>query len=85
MTHTVRRNSIFMEKILNYQSERRTFYQNRLYTSRTEVLPLSAARFIESIGDLDIHTGVFLVKNSIKSILEEYEEWTDFNSTTSSS
>ena len=72
---------IFMEKFLNYQSERRTFYQNRRYTSRTEVLPLSAAHFVESIGDLDVHTGVFLVKDSIQSILEEYEEWTDFNST----
>ena len=70
---------LLMEKILNYQSERRSFYQGRLYTARTEILPQSAARMVESWGTLEVTTGTFTVREEVKSILQEHEEWTDFN------
>ena len=70
---------IRMEKIRSYQSERRSFYQSRTHTARTEILPISASRFVESIGDLDVRTGIFYAKDPVIAILDEFKEWTDFN------
>ena len=68
----------FMESILNYQSQRRSFYLSRVDTSKTEVLPLRAASQVSSLGKLDINTGDLELRQPIVDILTEYEAWTDF-------
>ena len=68
-----------MSCILAYQSERRTFYLTRKYTSRPEILPISAVSKVASIGELDVHTGTLHIKPTLVNLLKEYDSYTDFN------
>ena len=69
----------FMACILAYQSQRRSFFLSRVHTKRTEVLPRAAAARVASLGELDVHTGGFIVKPTVTTLLSEYEVWSDFN------
>jgi len=70
----------FMSCILSYQSARRSHYLKHLYTSKTEILPEAAAKQVESLGVLDVLTGVLTVHKPIVNILSEYDQvWVDFN------
>ena len=68
-----------MSSILAYQSERRTFYLSRRYTSRPEVLPTYAVSKVASLGDLDVHTGTLSIKQELVDLLLEYDSYTNFN------
>ena len=57
----------------------RSFFLSRVHTKRTEVLPRAAAARVASLGELDVHTGDFIVKPTVTTILSEYEVWSDFN------
>ena len=69
----------FMSCILAYQSERRTFYLTRKYTSRQEILPIAVVSKVASIGVLDVHTGTLYIKPVLVDLLQEYDSYTNFN------
>ena len=73
----------FMESILNYQSQRRSFYLSRVDTARTEVLPRRAAVQVSSLGSLDVNTGELEIRQPIVDILTEYETWSDYRTSDS--
>ena len=72
-----------MESILNYQSQRRSFYLSRVDTARTEVLPRRAAVQVSSLGSLDVNPRELEIRQPIVDILTEYETWSDYRASDS--
>ena len=63
-----------------YQKSKRDFFRKRVlvYTHKVSVVTGQEARRVLPLGELDIN-GRLVINSSLKSILQEFEVWTDFN------
>ena len=67
-----------MLRILAYQKSKRDFFRKRVYTHKVSVVTRQEASRVLPLGELDIN-GRLVINASLKSILQEFEVWTDFN------
>ena len=68
-----------MQSILAFQTHKRKFFINRTKSNLKSILPKSAAKEVEDLGELEVKTGKLNVRPGIRKILASHNAWTDFN------